>query len=83
VGDPCQLLDFQNAQLAAPRYEYGYDPQGNHTLIRDPLGRETHFTFDDQGSQLSRTLPLGVESPQSGESPLAAGDESASKSQMV
>ena len=27
--------------------------------IRDPLGRETRFTYDEQGRQLSRTLPLG------------------------
>ena len=42
-----------------PRYEYGYDAQGNQTLIRDPLGHETRFTFDDRGNQLTRTLPLG------------------------
>jgi len=43
-----------------PTYEYGYDAQGNQTLIRDPLLRETHFTFDALGRQLTRTLPLGV-----------------------
>ncbi len=28
------------------------------TLIKDPLGHETRFTFDAQGRQLTRTLPL-------------------------
>ena len=41
------------------RRRYGYDAQGNQTLIRDPLGRETWFTFDARNHQLSRTLPLG------------------------
>ena len=48
-----------NATPTRPRYEYGYDDQGNQTLIRDPLGHETRFTFDAQGNQVSRTLPLG------------------------
>jgi len=46
-------------QMVRPRYEYGYDARGNQTLIRDPLLRETWFTFDAQGRQLTRTLPLG------------------------
>jgi YD repeat-containing protein len=46
-------------QSESPRYEYGYDAQGNRTLLRDPLGRETWFTFDGRNRQLSRTLPLG------------------------
>lgn len=46
-------------EMIAPRYEYGYDDFGNQTLIRDPLGRETRFTFDSHGNQLTRTLPLG------------------------
>jgi YD repeat-containing protein len=48
-----------NGQLASPRYEYAYDGQGNQTLIQDPLGRRTTFTFDARGRQLTRTLPLG------------------------
>jgi YD repeat-containing protein len=36
------------SQIESPRYEYGYDAQGNQTLLRDPLGRETWFTFDAQ-----------------------------------
>jgi RHS repeat-associated protein len=40
-------------------YQYGYDTQGNQTLLVDPLGRETRWTFDDQGRELTRTLPLG------------------------
>ena len=47
------------SQIESPRYEYGYDAQGNQTLLRDPLGRETWFTFDAQNRQVSRTLPLG------------------------
>ncbi len=45
--------------LTRPRYEYGYDEQGNQTLIVDPLGHETRFTFTDRGQQATRTLPLG------------------------
>ena len=52
--------DPDNANtLTRPRYEYGYNEQGNQTLIKDPLGRETRFVFDSQGRQLTRTLPLG------------------------
>jgi YD repeat-containing protein len=47
------------ASSLRPRYEYGYDYQGNQTLIRDPLGRETRFTFTDRGQQATRTMPLG------------------------
>jgi RHS repeat-associated protein len=47
-----------------PRYEYAYDAQGNQTLIRDARGRETLFTYDEQGRQLSCTLPLGAEDAQ-------------------
>ncbi len=46
-------------QPARPRYEYAYDTFGRQTLIRDSLGHETRFTYDAQGNQLSRTLPLG------------------------
>ncbi len=42
-----------------PKYEYAYDEQGNQTLIVDPLGRETRFSFTDRGQQATRTLPLG------------------------
>jgi len=59
LAEPCLPADFANAALANPRYEYGYDAQGNQTLIRDPLGHETRFTFDEHGRQTSRTLPLG------------------------
>lgn len=54
-----QVLDPATSQMASPRYEYAYDARGNHTLIRDPLGRETRFIYDARGNQLSRTLPLG------------------------
>lgn len=46
-----------------PTYQYGYDVFGNQTSIQDPLGRVTQFTFDERGNELSRTLPLGVETP--------------------
>ena len=46
-------------QLTKPRYQYGYDALGSNTLIRDPLGHETRFTFDVQRHPLTRTLPLG------------------------
>jgi RHS repeat-associated protein len=36
------------------------DAQGNQTLIRDPLDRETWFTYDAHGNETSRTLPIGV-----------------------
>jgi len=55
VPDPLQ----PGAGRLRPRYEYGYNEQGNQSLIRDPLGGETRFTFDTQGRQLDRTLPLG------------------------
>ena len=46
-------------------YAYLYDVYGNQTLIRDPmddnhsgtLNKETVFTYDAAGRQLSRTLP--------------------------
>ena len=45
--------------LTHPRYEYDYDSYGRLTTIRDPKGRETHFTYDEFGRQLTRTLPMG------------------------
>jgi YD repeat-containing protein len=47
-------------QAQQPVYVYGYDALGNQTLIQDPLGRQTLFSYDDQGHQLTRTLPLGA-----------------------
>ena len=40
-------------------YGYKYDARGNMVQLTDPLGRDTRFTFNDQGQQLTRTLPLG------------------------
>ena len=54
VPDP-----LNNDQPTRPRYEYAYDANGAQTLIRDPLGHETRFTYDEDGRQLTRTLPLG------------------------
>jgi YD repeat-containing protein len=59
VPDP-----FNSNTPTHPRHEYAYDAQGNQTLIRDARRRETLFTFDEQGRQLSRTLPLGAEDAQ-------------------
>ena len=44
-----------------PVYKYAYDAQGNQTLIRDPLGHETRFTYDAQGHELSRICRWGIE----------------------
>ena len=46
-------------QIQQPVYTYGYDAFGNQTFIQDPLGRQTFFTYDDEGHELTRTLPLG------------------------
>ncbi len=48
-----------NDELVEPRYEYDYDVYGRLTTIRDPKSRETRFTYDELGRQLTRTLPLG------------------------
>jgi YD repeat-containing protein len=47
--------------LTRPRYEYSYNAEGQQTLIRDPLLRETRLTYNERGQQLSRTLPLGID----------------------
>jgi len=54
VIDPC------SEQWVEPCYEYGYDAHGNMVLQRDPLGRETKFTYDHLHNQTSRTLPGGA-----------------------
>jgi YD repeat-containing protein len=54
------VYNLDTSQIESPRYVYGYDAQGNQTLLRDPLGRETWFTFDAQNRQVTRTLPLGT-----------------------
>ncbi len=56
VIDPSQ----EGSPLVRPRREYQHDASGNVTLVRDPLGRETTFTFDIFGNQLTRTLPGGA-----------------------
>ena len=38
-------------QVVRPRYEYRYDPQGNQTLLCDPLLRETRFTVQETTSE--------------------------------
>ncbi|MCG8653329.1 MAG: hypothetical protein MI861_26055, partial [Pirellulales bacterium] len=54
VADP-----LDGGTIKRPKYQYAYDEQGNQTLIVDPLGRETRFTFTERGQQATRTLPLG------------------------
>jgi YD repeat-containing protein len=55
--------DPQNGgQLTSPIYAYAYDAFGNQVSTTDPLGRQTLFTYDTQGHELTHTLPLGVAS---------------------
>ncbi|WP_236622194.1 RHS repeat-associated core domain-containing protein [Novipirellula maiorica] len=56
---PAVANPLNSNAVERPRYEYAYNAQGNQTLIRDPLGRETRFSFTDRGQQATRTLPLG------------------------
>ncbi len=42
-------------------YQYAYDEQGDQVSIIDPKGHETRFSYDDRGRELTRTLPIGVE----------------------
>jgi RHS repeat-associated protein len=45
-----------HAQQVEPT-EYGYDPEGNLTFIKDPLGRITEQTPDNLGRIQTQTLP--------------------------
>ena len=51
-----------------PEYVYGYDNYGNQTSITSPRGlnepnsRVSNFTFDELNRQISRRLPIGVDS---------------------
>ena len=67
------LPSFTDAggNLVTPRYQYGYDAEGNQTTLTDPLGRQTQWEFDEQGRQVSRTMPLGVGQASSLSSPTA------------
>ncbi|MFZ2872494.1 RHS repeat-associated core domain-containing protein, partial [Zavarzinia sp.] len=42
-----------------PVYAYSYDTYGRLSSITDPKGRQTVFTYDALGRQLSRKLPMG------------------------
>lgn len=56
-----EVPDPQNGgQPTRPRYEYKYDAFDNLVSVIDPLSHETQITFDSQGNQSSRTLPIGV-----------------------
>jgi RHS repeat-associated protein len=48
------------AQQVEPT-EYGYDPEGNLTFIKDPLGRVTEQTPDNLGRIQTQTLPAPSE----------------------
>ena len=50
------------APTVRPHWHYDYDAMGNRTSQVDPYGNTTAFAFDEFGRQISRTLPLGVES---------------------
>ncbi len=50
-------VDNGQGTLVRPRYEYSYDPFGNHVKTKDALNRETLFAYDFAGRQTSRTLP--------------------------
>jgi RHS repeat-associated protein len=53
------VVDPRTGQSVSARTEYGYDAFGHQTLVRDALGHETRLSYDAQGNELSRTLPLG------------------------
>ncbi len=59
VGLPA-VLNPATGTMVNPRYEYGYDERGNQNLLRDPLGRETRWTFDALGREIERRLPVGL-----------------------
>lgn len=59
---PTFHLDTYQTNLEAPIYSYEYDERGNQTALVDPLGRRTEFAYDAEGRQITRTLPVGVES---------------------
>ena len=50
-----------NNVLKRPRYEYGYDAQGQQTSIRDAYDSVTQFQFDPvRGFQIERELPFAA-----------------------
>jgi len=53
------VIDPEDGGTVSPRYEYDYDDYGNMSLLRDPKGRETRFTFDEHRRPVARTLPMG------------------------
>jgi RHS repeat-associated protein len=59
-----EVFDPERGMRVRPRYEYDYDMYGDRRLIRDPKGRETTLTFDENRHETSRTLPqIEGESP--------------------
>ncbi len=54
VPDPSK-----GGMMTRPTYQYQYDLYGNETLIIDPDGHETNFTYTQFDLQASRTLPGG------------------------
>jgi YD repeat-containing protein len=52
-------LSLSYKQSVRPHSTYGYDLNGNQSTQVDAKGRTTLFGYDDQGRELSRTLPAG------------------------
>ncbi len=48
-----------NGTKVKPAWSYSYNIYGNLAKITDPKGRETTFTYDQYGRQLTRNLPMG------------------------
>ena len=54
---PDDGLHHDAFQLVQPRYQYGYDLNGNLTTQTDPDNNTTTFTYDASGRKASETLP--------------------------
>ncbi|UDQ98297.1 RHS repeat-associated core domain-containing protein [Lentisphaerota bacterium WC36G] len=52
-------VENSSGTMTTPEWNYDYNQYGQMEKITDPLGRETTFTYDEYGRQLSRTLPMG------------------------
>src|SRR6185312_15957511 len=59
VTEPAVPDPSANGALVSPVYHYALDSFGNVGQSTDPLGRTTSYTYDNNGQQLSETLPGG------------------------